>query len=76
MGVPPAVWLVVGAAFLVAWSWVRLLVSGYPSPDLQALPFPLDLVGTAGFVAVVLVCLRAHLGRVAQAAGDASGSRS
>jgi hypothetical protein len=63
------------AGFLVALSWARLLVSGHPSPDLGALPFPLDLVGAAGFVAVVLVCLRAHLGRVAQAAGDPAGGR-
>ena len=67
--------LEMAAGFLVAWSWARLLVSGHPSPDLGALPFPLDLVGAAGFVAVVLVCLRAHLGRVAQAAGDATGWR-
>ncbi len=71
----PCAWLVACAAVLVAWSWVRLLVSGHPSPDLGALPFPLDLVGTAGFVAAVLVCQRAHLGRVAQAAGGATGSR-
>ena len=67
-----AVWLVAGAAFLVAWSWVRLLVSGHPSPDLGALPFPLDLVGTAGFVAAVLVCLWAHIGRVTQAAAGSA----
>ena len=64
--------LVACAAFLVAWSWGRLLVSGHPSPDLGPLPFPLDLVGAAGFVATLLVGLRAHLGRVAQAAGDAT----
>jgi hypothetical protein len=63
------------AGFLVAWSWARLPFTGHPSPDLGALPFPLDLVGVTGLVAVVLVCLRAHRGRVAQAAGDAAGWR-
>lgn len=63
------------AAFLVALSWARLVVSGHPSPDLGALPFPFDLVGAAVLVAVVLVCLRAHVGRVAQAAEDAAGWR-
>jgi hypothetical protein len=67
--------LEVAAGLLVAWSWARLLVSGHPSPDLGALPFPLDLVGVTGFVAVVLACLRAHRGRVAQAAEDAAGWR-
>ena len=67
--------LEVAAGFLVALSWARLLVSGHPSPDLGALPFPLDLVCVTGFVAVVLACLRAHRGRVAQAAGDAAGWR-
>ena len=60
--------LEMAAAFLVALSWARLLFTGRPSPDLGALPFPLDLVGVTGFVAVVLVCLQAHRGRVAQAA--------
>ena len=61
------------AAFLVAWSWLRLLVTGHPSPDLGALRFPLDWLGAAGFVAAVLVSLREHLLRVARAsAGEAS----
>ena len=62
------------AAFLVAWSWVRLLVSGHPSPDLGALHPPLDWLGAAGFVAAVLFSLRAHLRRVAHAAAGAAGS--
>lgn len=61
------------AAFLVAWSWVRLLVSGHPSPDLGALRFPLDLLGAAGFVAAVLLSLRAQLRRVEHAAAGATG---
>jgi hypothetical protein len=71
----PYSWLVACAAYLVAWSWIRALVSGHPSPDLGALAFPLDLVGTAGFVAAVVVCRRAHIGRVAKAAGGATGTR-
>ena len=66
---------VVCAAFLVAWSWVRLLVSGHPSPDLGTLRFPLDWLGAAGFVAAILLSLRAHLYRVAHAAPGAAGSR-
>ena len=50
----PIAWLLACAAFLVAWSWVRLLASGQPSPDLGALPFPLDWLGAAGFAAAVL----------------------
>jgi hypothetical protein len=62
------------AVFLVAWSWVRLLVAGHPSSDLGPLRFPLDWLGAAGFVAAVLLSLRAHLRRVAQAAAGATGS--
>ena len=68
----PIVWLLACAAFLVAWSWVRLLASGQPSPDLGALRFPLDWLGAAGFVAAVLLAARAHLRRVAQAAAGAA----
>ncbi len=70
----PIASLVACAAFLVAWSWVRLLVSGHPSPDLGALRFPLDLLGAAGFVAAVLLSLQAQLRRVEQAAAGATGS--
>lgn len=71
----PITWLLACAAFLVAWSWLRLLASGQPSPDLGALRFPLDWLGAAGFVAAVLLSARAHLRRVAQAAAGAAGSR-
>ena len=68
----PIVWLLACAAFLVALSWGRLLASGQPSPDLEALRFPLDWLGAAGFVAAVLLSARAHLQRVAQAVGAAA----
>ena len=70
----PIAALVACAAFLVAWSWLPLLVSGHLSPALGALPFPLDLIGGAGFVAAVLLSLRAHIRRVEQAAAVATGS--
>jgi hypothetical protein len=71
----PIAWLLACAAFLVAWSWVRLLASGQPSPDLEALRFPLDWLGAAGFVAAVLLSARAHLRRVGQAAVGAAAVR-
>ena len=67
--------LVACAAFLVAWSWFRLLVSGHLSLDLGALRFPLDFLGAAGFVAAVLLSLRAHVRRVEQAAAGVAGSK-
>jgi hypothetical protein len=70
----PHAWLL-ACAFLVLWSWIRLIVTGHPSPDLGVLPLPLDLVGAAGLVAAVGVVVRAHPGRVAHAAGGAAGSR-
>jgi alpha-1,6-mannosyltransferase len=72
----PYAWLVACAAFLVALSWIRPLVVGHPSPDHGPLPFPLDVLGATGFVAIVLLALGAHLRRSAQAAGSvAAGSR-
>jgi hypothetical protein len=71
-GPVPIARLTACVAFLVAWSWVRLLVTGHPSPDLGALPSPLDLVGGAGFVAAMLLAHRAQLRRVGQAAAGAS----
>ncbi|HYN04856.1 MAG TPA: hypothetical protein VE359_20565 [Vicinamibacteria bacterium] len=72
----PYAWLVACAAFLVALSWVRPFVAGHLSPDHGPLPYPLDLLGAAGFVATVLLSLWAHLRRVARAAeSTANGSR-
>ena len=71
----PIASLIACAAFLVAWSWFRLLVSGHPSPELGALRFPLDLLGAAGFVGALVLSLRAQLRRVEQAAAGATGSR-
>ena len=64
----PYAWPVACASFLVALSWIRLLVAGHPSPDHGPLPYPLDLLAAAGFVAAVLLSLRVHLRRVARAA--------
>ena len=65
----PYAGLLACAAILVASSWIRLVVTGHPSPDHGPLPWPLDLLAAAMFVATVLLALRAHVRRVARAKG-------